>query len=326
MSYRIGVDGGGTKTDCILLDAGGAVASHHAAPGCNPSLVGPDRARAVLMEALQALLAAAPRPPDVCGAPVEKAATHPAEVRIAGSASPTVDHLLLCMAGSQSFWRETAAGISGCGRVETMPDSSPVLELATDGAPGLVVHAGTGSFIAARAPDGSLHYAGGLGWRFGDAASSHDIGRRAIAEALLELQGWAPRTALGDRLCEHTGLADYVANSNRFYHEKDADAAIAAFAPRVVSLAGLGCVPAQKVVAESLTSLATIVGSVCSRLFPEATAQAPVRCGVSGALLNSPPCWHTLCALAAAHAWPVRLHPVTDRPIEGVRRLLQKMA
>jgi N-acetylglucosamine kinase-like BadF-type ATPase len=207
-----------------------------------------------------------------------------------------------------------------------MPDSSPVLELATDGSPGLVVHAGTGSFIAARAPDGSLHYAGGLGWRFGDAASSHDIGRRAIAEALLELQGWAPRTALGDQLCEHTGLADYAANSNRFYRETEADAAIAAFTPRVVGLAGRGCIPAQRVVAESLTSLATLLGAVCSRLFPAATAEAPVRCGVSGALLNSLPCWQTLGALAAAHAWPLQLRPVTDRPIEGVRRLLQKMA
>ena len=34
----------------------------------------------------------------------------------------------------------------------------------------------TGSFVAARGPDGGHHYAGGLGWRLGDPGSSHDLG------------------------------------------------------------------------------------------------------------------------------------------------------
>jgi N-acetylglucosamine kinase-like BadF-type ATPase len=301
MSFRIGVDGGGTKTECILLDGQGAIAARWTAPGSNPSLVGPECARAVLIEALQALVAAA------------------------GSPSATVDCVLLCMAGSRSFWRETASGLEGYGRVETMPDSLPVLELATGGGPGLVVHAGTGSFVAARAPDGTAHYAGGLGWRFGDPASGYDLGRRAIALALLELQGWAPRTALADQLSEHTGLADYAANSRRLNGGGEADATIAAFAPRVVELAGQGCAPAQRVIAESLTGLAPLVNAVWSRLFPGATVDAPVACGVSGALLNRPPCWSALGELAAGHAWPLQLRPVTGRPIEGVRLLLQRM-
>jgi N-acetylglucosamine kinase-like BadF-type ATPase len=300
MNFRIGVDGGGTKTECVLLDAHGAVAACQTAPGCNPSVVGPERARAVLREALQAL--------------------------VAGPLPVTVDRLLLCMSGSQSFWREMGVGLGGYGRVETMPDSLPVLELATGGEPGLVVHAGTGSFVAARAPDGSVHYAGGLGWRFGDPGSGYDLGRRAIALALLELQGWAPRTALAEQLSAHTGIAGYAANSRWFYRGGDADPTIAAFAPRVVELAGQGCAPARRVIAESLTGLAALVDAVQSRLFPGATMDSPVPCGVSGELLNRPPCWSALHDLAATPARPVELRPVTGRPIEGVCRLLQKMA
>ncbi len=314
MRYRIGVDGGGTKTECILLDEHGAVAARWTAPGSNPSREGPERARKVLVEALQALVAAAPRFPDLGGS------------RPAGVPAATVDRVLLCMAGSQTFWQETAAALKGYGRVEAMPDRLPVLELATGGGSGLVVHAGTGSFVAARAPDGSVHSAGGLGWRFGDPASGYDLGRRAIALALLELQGWAPRTALADQLSDHTGLADYAANSRWFYGGGDANAMIAAFAPRVVALAGQGCAPAQRAIAESFSDLSALVNAVCSRLFPDATLEAPVPCGVSGALLNRPPCWSALLALAVAHAWPVQLRPVFDPPIEGVRRLLQKMA
>jgi len=312
MNFRIGVDGGGTKTDCVLVNANGAVVAQNSAPGCNPSLVGPERARRVLLDALQTLLTATPRSPDIEGAG-------------SPSSAATVDRVLLCMAGSESFWRETAARLEGYGRVETMPDSLPVLELATDGGPGVAVHAGTGSFVTARARDGSLHYAGGLGWRFGDPAGGYDLGRRGIALALLELQGWAPRTNLADQLCEHTGLADYAANSRWFFRGEEAGATIAAFAPRVVELASRGCAPAQQVIAGSINELATLVNTVCVRLFPDATAQTPVFCGVSGALLNQPPCWFALRSTVAARAWPIQLRPVTGSPIEGVRRLLQKM-
>jgi len=300
MSFRIGVDGGGTKTECILLDERGAVAARHLAPGCNPSLVGAEGARAILLDALLALVADFP--------------------------SPVVDRVLLCMAGSLSFWRETAAAFPGYGRIETVPDSLPVLELATGGGPGLALHAGTGSFVAARAPDGSVHYAGGLGWRFGDPGSGHDLGRRAIARALLELQGWAPRTALSDELSRHTGLADYTANSRFFYRDPEANTVIAAFAVRVVDVAAQDCPPAQRILAESLADFAAPVEAVLHGLFPQAAMASPVLCGVSGCLLNRPPCWSALSDLATAHSWPVQLQPVTGRPIEGVRRLVQKMA
>ena len=38
MSLKIGVDGGGTKTECILVDARGEIVARHLAPGCNPNV------------------------------------------------------------------------------------------------------------------------------------------------------------------------------------------------------------------------------------------------------------------------------------------------
>ncbi len=295
-AWRIGVDGGGTKTECILLDAAGRVANRHTAPGCNPSLVGHERAPVILREALQALMAG--RSPD------------------------PISRTLLCLAGSRSFWKEAASLLEGYGPVETAPDSLPVLELATRGQPGLVLHAGTGSFLAARATDGALHYAGGLGWRFGDCGSGYDVGRRGIARALLELQGWAEPSRLAAALRQHTGLTDYIANSRHFHLAPDAHASIASFAPHVVELAGQGDVAAQRIVADSIAEMAALVDAMLQRLFPRATAERPIPCGVSGALLNTPPCLQALQALAANRAWPVRLQPILEPPIEGVRRLL----
>lgn len=297
-SYSIGVDGGGTKTELILVDAAGMVVARHTAPGCNPSQGGPEISREILQAGLSALLDAAPA---------------------SGLRSP-VSALHLYMAGSPQFWREFAATLTGYGRVAADTDSLPVLELATNGAPGLVLHAGTGSFVAARAPDGSVHYAGGFGWKIGDAGSGFDLGRRGIAHALLELQGWAQPSPLGAALKTHTGLADYATNSQFLYNNPTANTVIAGFAPCVLALAGQGYAPAQTILTATLAELVGQARLVTTKLFGDAI----VPCGVSGAILNSAPSVAALQGLAATHRWPVTLNFITTPPIEGVRRLLAK--
>lgn len=289
-SYSIGVDGGGTKTDLILVDATGTIVGRHTAAGCSPSHLGVDGARTVLTDALVAVRGDRP-----------------------------VTRTRLFMAGSPATWREIAAQLHGFGRVSTDTDALPVLELGTGGEPGLVLHAGTGSFVVARAPDGSTHYAGGLGWKFGDPGSGYELGRRAVAHALLELQGWAAASGLGDALREHTGLNDAPAITRSLYAEADANARIAGFARRVLELAAAGCAPAQAALAGSLTELVEQGRLVTAKLFPDATH---ITCGVSGAILNTPVATFTLQALAASRAWPVGFRFISEPPIEGVRRLL----
>jgi N-acetylglucosamine kinase-like BadF-type ATPase len=300
--FKIGVDGGGTKTECVLVDPSGEIVARELAPGCNPSQTGPEQARAILTTALRALCSKLP----------------------AGS----VQRTLLCMAGNGVFWRETASTLKDFGTVTNVDDSVPVLELATAGAPGLVLHAGTGSFVAARGPDGAVHYSGGLGWKFGDPGSGFDIGRRALGLALLELQnppaaGAGRLSPLAEALCTHTGLADYSSNSRFFYYDDDANKKISAFAPRVIELAAQDCGPAQQVLADSITEFARLADEVIHRYFPPPLANLP--CGVSGRILNSVPAVFALRSLASKLRWPVELHFIDTPPIEGVRRLLAKM-
>lgn len=302
-SYKIGVDGGGTKTELILIDATGATVAQHLASGCNPSQVGPEKARAIFTEALAALLAKA----NVENLKSKIVAIH------------------LYMAGSPDFWSEVSGDLTEYGNVLTAPDSGPVLELATAGAPGIVLHAGTGSFVITRAPDGVVHYTGGLGWKFGDPGSGFDLGRRALALALLELQGTTLLSTtrpspLAEALVNHTGLMGYTANSRYFYTNPEANATIASFAPRVLALAEQDCGPAQQVVADSITELARLADTVIHKYFPERTGRIP--CGISGRILNSTAGTFALRSLANKLDWPVDLNFITIPPIEGVRRLL----
>ncbi|MBI3885868.1 MAG: ATPase [Opitutae bacterium] len=293
---KIGVDGGGSKTELILVDPAGAIVARHTAAGTNPSLVGPELAGSTLRAALDELLAQSP------------------------SASDQIASTRLFMAGSPPFWRQFAESLQGFGEVVAADDSLPVVELATKGAPGLILHAGTGSFVAARAADGALHYAGGLGWKLGDPGSAFDVGRRGIARGLLELQGWLPPTPLAEALVRHAGLGDAAMITRLFYSADDANVRIGAFAPVVTDLAAQGCHPAQLVLVESITGLVELARGVTSRLFKNQL----VTCGVSGALLNSAPAVHTLRSLVTTHTWPVGLCFIAEPPIEGVRRLLAK--
>jgi N-acetylglucosamine kinase-like BadF-type ATPase len=301
MNYKIGVDGGGTKTECILIDGTGAILERHLAPACNPSVVGPDQARLVVTRSLHALRA--------------QAAIRDPQSAIA------ITHIYA--AGSRAFWREAVGALMEFGQVFTADDSHPVLELATHGQPGLVLHGGTGSFVAARDRDGSIHYAGGLGWRFGDGGSGYDLGRRAIARGLLELQGWAPASPLGP-LLQHLpllgGAADAATVTRFFYSHADPNPQIAALAPAVLRLASEGDPTARQIVLESCDELLALATRVASKLFskPELTS---LPAGLSGPILT-----HPLVAAALTSRSPLSLAPVAGTPIEGVRRLLARAA
>ena len=290
---KIGVDGGGTKTELILIKDDGSIVARHTAPGCNPSIAGPEAAREALDIALRTLLVV--QPP--------------------GSVTRT----LLCMAGAPEFWRETATELSyksDYGSVSTLDDSRPVLALATGGQPGLVLHGGTGSFIAAQAPDGAVHYAGGTGWRFGDPGSGYDLGRRTIGRALLELQGWQLPTALSTIVRDHTGLTTAGEITRYFYRHAEPNRQIATLAPALLRLAVEGDSNAQMIVMESCTELLKLAESVTAKLFAGWNLDT-LPAAVSGPILCHPA---TQKALATRSS--LRLRIITEPPIEGVRRLL----
>ena len=293
-SYRIGVDGGGTKTELILIDKSGEIVARHSAPGCNPSLAGPELARTILSDALAA-------------------------VRSQVSAATPVSATLLCLAGSPAFWRETALSLAGYGKIETATDALPVLELATGGRPGLTLHAGTGSFVILRAPDGSVHYSGGLGWRIGDPGSAHDIGRRALAHALAELQGWAAPSGLGTALRETFGTGNAGVITAALHRDAEPNLRIGAFAARASGLAQAGDSAAREIVLASTGELLACAEASALAHFSTQKLDTLIA-GLGGPILTQP---FVVAALQARTA--LLLKPLTEPPIEGVRRLLHRI-
>ncbi len=161
MRVVLGFDGGGTKTDCVLMDESGAILARSRSGSSNPTTFG--------VEASLASLSAAARD----------------ALRTAGKSEKDVAYVLAGVsgAGETNMRRDLQSGLQPIFPKATITIASDlVLSLgATGEIPSVVVIAGTGSAVLGRTAPVKLARAGGFGPVIGDPGSAYDIGRKAVA-------------------------------------------------------------------------------------------------------------------------------------------------
>jgi len=181
MGYSLGFDGGGTKTDCILLGATGAVIGEGRGGPANPLRSGYDGAFSSLREAAaEAITAAKIRPADitrVCAG-------------LAGAGRRSVVRRMMTFL-SQEFPAALA---------QVATDYEVALEAAAGSGPGVVLIAGTGSVAYGRNAAGETARAGGYGPWLGDEGSAFEIGRRAISAVARTRDLDGPVTVLAEMI------------------------------------------------------------------------------------------------------------------------------
>jgi N-acetylglucosamine kinase-like BadF-type ATPase len=161
MRCVLGFDGGGTKTDCVLMDESGAILARSRSGSSNPTSFGLETSLASLSAAAAEALSAAGRP-----------AKDVAYV-VAGVSGAGETNMRSAMQwGLQPKFPKATILIA----------SDLVLSLSATGEiPSVVVIAGTGSAVLGRTSPVELARAGGFGPVIGDPGSAYDIGRRAVA-------------------------------------------------------------------------------------------------------------------------------------------------
>ena len=178
MAFYLGIDGGGTKTRCVLGDETTALASAMTG-GCSVIRVGEQAAREALHGAIRQVCEVAKISPADVGA-VCVGATGAARPEIA----ERVRHIIL------EIVPEKASG-----KIEVVGDTVIALEAAFGKKPGVVVIAGTGSIAYGRDGEGQIARAGGWGFAISDEGSGFWIGRGAVS-AILSAQDQQRDTAL----------------------------------------------------------------------------------------------------------------------------------
>jgi|HubBroStandDraft_1064217.scaffolds.fasta_scaffold04079_5 glucosamine kinase len=180
MAYYLGIDGGGTKTRCVLADETTVLATAMTG-GCSVIRHGEQQAREALHAGIRQVCATAKISPDQISAIC---------VGVTGAARP-----------------EIAAKIRGIltelipegtrARIEVVGDNVIALEAAFGSGPGVIAIAGTGSIVYGRDAAGHTARAGGWGFAISDEGSGHWIGRRAIS-VILNSEDQGLQTALTD--------------------------------------------------------------------------------------------------------------------------------
>jgi glucosamine kinase len=227
----LGVDGGGTKTRAVIVDAGGHVLGDAIAGPSNPLRVGVGPAASAVRDAVErACSDARARRGDIAAAQVGLAGVRRHDLR---------DRM-----------REALRGL-GIRELEVVTDADIALHGATGGEPGLVIIAGTGSICCGANARGQRACAGGWGPLAGDEGSGSWIARRALQAVARATDGRGEKTSLVDSALGyfHVASADDIALA--IYSPTMTNQIIAGFARHVIEAAGDGDDAARAILVEA---------------------------------------------------------------------------
>ena len=256
----VGIDGGGTKTSVVAVDAKGDELARIRTTTSNAAVVGHDVAGATLRSALDDL--AAQLPP----------ATHIETVwfGLSGGDRPE-DHVKL---------RPHVVGLAA--ELRFTNDAELILAALPDGV-GVAAVAGTGSIAYGRNRSGAFARAGGWGHVFGDEGSGYDLARRAFAAMAAETDALGPETTLTARLTKELNLSEPFQLIAWVYATARTKGDIARISRLVIDEADRGDPVAQVIVSDSAKELALAISAVVRRL----GLGQPVRLALTGGLLTN---------------------------------------
>jgi len=260
----LGIDGGGSKTSCVVGDENSVLGSGTAA-GSNVIRVGEAQAREALATAIRQACTVA----NVNPAQIDRAC-----LGLAGAARPEISALV------RRLVSELVPG-----EIEVVGDTVIALEAAFGSGAGVIAIAGTGSIAYGRGPDGQTARAGGWGFAISDEGSGHWIGRAAVA-AVLRAHDEAESEAANPPLLTKIMKSWQVETRERMALAANASPPpdFSALLPAVLSAADAGDTLARTVLTQAGTELAAVAKIVIRRLFPDADS---VPVAMSGGVFRS---------------------------------------
>ena len=240
----LAIDGGGSKTDVVLVDTQGRVLAQGQGPSSQPQTLGVPRTLAVLDD----LVAQVRR--DAQLAADEPLADH-AAVYLAGMDLPQE------IAEIEPFLRARSWAPS----LVIDNDTFAVLRAGTQALDAVAVVCGTGINCVGRNAAGAQSRFAALGEITGDWGGGHDLGQQALWHAVRADDGRGPVTALQQAIAKHFDQPDAISVGIAIHFREISDLRLNELSPLVFSIAAKGDAVAGHLVdrlAGEIAAMATV--------------------------------------------------------------------
>jgi N-acetylglucosamine kinase-like BadF-type ATPase len=243
MRFILGFDGGGTKTECVLMNSADQVLARTYAGASNPSRIGVESATLAIEQSAKLALR---------DAGLERSVISAVGAGLAGTAKQDIKER---MRGALQKCFPGAA-------VTIMTDFEAALGAAGEG-PAIVLIVGTGSAAFGRNAEGETTRAGGYGPSSSDHGSAYDIGTRAIAAAIEERSGGVD-SGLGRQILAQLRCAEWPVVLHRA--QTMPDEIFPPIFPVVAAAADSGDGTAQQILVGAAQEVSALVVDVADRL------------------------------------------------------------
>jgi len=243
MRYILGFDGGGTKTECVLMNSADQVLARTYAGASNPSRIGVESAALAVEQSARLALR---------DAGLERSVISAVGAGLAGTARPDMKER---MRGALQKCFPSAV-------VTILTDLEAALAAAGEG-PAIVLVVGTGSAAFGRDAEGEIARAGGYGPSSSDHGSAYDIGKRAIAAAIRERRGGSD-SDLGRQILALLCCTEWPVVQHRA--QTMPDEIFPPIFPVVAAAADSGDATAQRILVNAAEEVSLLVADVADRL------------------------------------------------------------
>jgi len=249
MDHLIGMDGGGTKTTCVITDLRGKILYECSGGPSNFLMLGTETVSETLLQL------------------ISKCTT---ELNI------TEDDIAVIVLGTTGAGRRTDAerlendfikyaGFKGSGfrRFHVESDARIALEGAFSGKPGSILIAGTGSIMFGKDRNNNILRVGGFGRYLGDEGSGYVLGRKGLVAVSKEFDGRGAKTVISKLAKERFKIESPEILITEIY-KNNFD--LASAAPLVIEAAESGDSIALKIIKEETDELVLHVSTMYAKL------------------------------------------------------------
>jgi N-acetylglucosamine kinase-like BadF-type ATPase len=245
MKYFIGIDGGGTKTDCIITDENNNQLFAIIGGPLNLLTISPNESSRTILQLINSCL-------------TELQITL-AQLDCIGIGAAGAGRI----ADSEKLELNLKALLPSTIKLKVSSDAEAALEGAFNGNPGCILISGTGSIIYGKDYKGIIHRCGGFGKILGDEGSGHMLGKKGLISVAKEFDGRGKKTLITHLLRDKYHIQSVQDLINVVYN-KNLD--ISAIAPLVLASAGNNDQVALKIIDEETDELLSLIACIIDKI------------------------------------------------------------